>query len=650
MTSGDRDVITNIPPWLTIANSDLGSLQLYVPNDWHLVPSYYLADGESREEGDLLAWDATNQRFGCVDYINSALAIGQAASAAPCAVLELDSASHGFLPPRMTSTQKGAIASVVAGLSVYDSTLNRLDTFEGSAWAGGYLAMSGRSGGQSPKGGSAAGEGLSLYPNAEDSADSGTSTAIDSTKLTDSAKSWVPDEYIGGVARTDGKFLVITDSTETELIGAAGWRNYKGDTGASSPSSGETYRVALAPGLLEMDGKAAIGRLRPEWGSYIPTDPLGGGDVFSAYRLLTGWHHRMTIVPAEEDEGGYSVISFRPEKRTGAWDGDMSFVVHSTKDLSLGNPGEVHKHFSIYSSDAAGNGTKRLNLCYGADSAALSILNATTSIGSLQEDALMVYRGDKLNYSFTSGPTIRIAHLPHPGGAQTDDIVGTLEWVSGTGVNHGFAQGDAPVLVGGVLWGSIRLEATDAGAANDATFYIRATTAGVTATDVMSISGTQVLIDVPTVIGGSIDATKVILENDEEIRNTTNGQIALYNSSNSRIAMVFSIADVVTANTVHSFRGQGAGTDNLLINACGDLFLNWDYGDDVFIKNQLRILNGGTSTSMAAGAVLQIDMPTSDLEFHDAEVTKNTGTADGYIKVEIGGAVRYIQTYSDVPA
>ena len=49
------------------------------------------------------------------------------------AVLQADSTNRGFLPPRMTTTQKNAIASPAAGLVVYDTTLNKLCVYT-SAW------------------------------------------------------------------------------------------------------------------------------------------------------------------------------------------------------------------------------------------------------------------------------------------------------------------------------------------------------------------------------------------------------------------------------------------------------------------------------------------------------------------------------------
>jgi hypothetical protein len=50
------------------------------------------------------------------------------------AVLAVNSTTQGFLPPRMTTTQKNAIASPAAGLVVYDSTTNKLCCYNGSTW------------------------------------------------------------------------------------------------------------------------------------------------------------------------------------------------------------------------------------------------------------------------------------------------------------------------------------------------------------------------------------------------------------------------------------------------------------------------------------------------------------------------------------
>jgi len=63
------------------------------------------------------------------------LSIGKGATSADASsILDLVSTQKGFLPPRMTTTQKNAIASPAAGLVLYDSTTNKLQCYNGSTW------------------------------------------------------------------------------------------------------------------------------------------------------------------------------------------------------------------------------------------------------------------------------------------------------------------------------------------------------------------------------------------------------------------------------------------------------------------------------------------------------------------------------------
>jgi hypothetical protein len=53
---------------------------------------------------------------------------------APSAILQVASTTRGFLPPRMTNAQMVAISSPAAGLVVYDTTNNKLNYYNGTAW------------------------------------------------------------------------------------------------------------------------------------------------------------------------------------------------------------------------------------------------------------------------------------------------------------------------------------------------------------------------------------------------------------------------------------------------------------------------------------------------------------------------------------
>ena len=53
---------------------------------------------------------------------------------AASAVLDVSSTSKGFLPPRMDSTQRNAITSPIAGLTIYNTTINAYQVYNGTAW------------------------------------------------------------------------------------------------------------------------------------------------------------------------------------------------------------------------------------------------------------------------------------------------------------------------------------------------------------------------------------------------------------------------------------------------------------------------------------------------------------------------------------
>ena len=68
-----------------------------------------------------------------IAYQNS-VSIGTTNIPVASAVLDVVSTTKGFLPPRMTTTQKNAIASPAAGLMVYDTTLNVISYYNGTSW------------------------------------------------------------------------------------------------------------------------------------------------------------------------------------------------------------------------------------------------------------------------------------------------------------------------------------------------------------------------------------------------------------------------------------------------------------------------------------------------------------------------------------
>lgn len=67
------------------------------------------------------------------NYLAGALSIG-VTTANASALLQIDSTTRGFLPPRMTTAQKNAIGTPATGLVIYDTTLNKLAVFTGVNW------------------------------------------------------------------------------------------------------------------------------------------------------------------------------------------------------------------------------------------------------------------------------------------------------------------------------------------------------------------------------------------------------------------------------------------------------------------------------------------------------------------------------------
>jgi hypothetical protein len=65
---------------------------------------------------------------------SGSVGIGGITSVNASAILQTDSTTKGFLPPRMTTSQKTSIASPVAGLQVYDTTLNQMSYYNGTTW------------------------------------------------------------------------------------------------------------------------------------------------------------------------------------------------------------------------------------------------------------------------------------------------------------------------------------------------------------------------------------------------------------------------------------------------------------------------------------------------------------------------------------
>lgn len=71
---------------------------------------------------------------GSDSYTADDIAIGQSAIPDASAALEVESTSKGFLPPRMTTTERNAIASPATGLIIYNSVTGSPEFYDGTNW------------------------------------------------------------------------------------------------------------------------------------------------------------------------------------------------------------------------------------------------------------------------------------------------------------------------------------------------------------------------------------------------------------------------------------------------------------------------------------------------------------------------------------
>jgi hypothetical protein len=77
------------------------------------------------------------------DVYNTTVEVGIGTSSpSASALLDLSSTSKGFLPPRMTTTQRNAISGATTGLVIYNTTINQLETYTGNSWSPLYSGYS----------------------------------------------------------------------------------------------------------------------------------------------------------------------------------------------------------------------------------------------------------------------------------------------------------------------------------------------------------------------------------------------------------------------------------------------------------------------------------------------------------------------------
>ena len=110
---------------LTTANINLGGSQLFFNQS--AAPNNYIYSASN-----ISILNGVNVRLAGGPVSINATNGGAAADAS--SLLDVQSTTRGFLPPRMTTTQKNAIVTPATGLMVYDTTLTRPCFYDGTTW------------------------------------------------------------------------------------------------------------------------------------------------------------------------------------------------------------------------------------------------------------------------------------------------------------------------------------------------------------------------------------------------------------------------------------------------------------------------------------------------------------------------------------
>ena len=96
-------------------------------------PQGLLANGSN--PGNTPYWDGTQWVLNGTNFYNNGGSLGIGTTAPdPSSKLEVNSTTQGFLPPRMTSSQRDAITSPAIGLVIFNTTTNCLNFFVGNGW------------------------------------------------------------------------------------------------------------------------------------------------------------------------------------------------------------------------------------------------------------------------------------------------------------------------------------------------------------------------------------------------------------------------------------------------------------------------------------------------------------------------------------
>lgn len=198
---------------------------------------------------------------------------------------------------------------------------------------------------------------------------------VEEITFTDQAQQLADDTSFSDMRTTLGLGTIATQAannvsiTGGSITGITDLAVADGGTGASTAADARTNLGLVAGGSgdiwVEKAGDTITGELIVQQATNINTLAVGGAnpDATSGSMISfeTDWDKKL-VFWGDSDEG-YTRLDFRPERRTGNDASDVQLVVHKLLHSTM----TEHKHFSLYTSNAAGTPTKRFNWDYGAD-------------------------------------------------------------------------------------------------------------------------------------------------------------------------------------------------------------------------------------------------------------------------------------------
>lgn len=313
----DAETITAI--WTHTANLRLSgtNIALYGSSDRNII----LSGGSGASSGaNIILYgeshatlpNETRFRVGA----SNAMAIGAsgrvaigAASANTKALLDLTSTTLGFLPPRMTTAQRDAIASPPAGLTVYNTTTGAPNYYNGTSWlsSSGLLDSSGR---------------LAINeasPSAQfevESADAGRTTAIFRAALNPTIDQFVIEDNAG-------TNILTIDSTGRMILGLA-------STDVTGTSLVANESIALAT----TTSNASVGSLAAIAGSYVAigSGSSGSGTVLPIAFFIGGTeYYRMLadkpVIVFDEADGDPTTANLDANDSVAVYTKNNKFVI-----------------------------------------------------------------------------------------------------------------------------------------------------------------------------------------------------------------------------------------------------------------------------------------------------------------------------------